>query len=449
MIMLTEERRTTYLLRLCRTAAYTGLGVSLFWLVVFTALQRWTLAVAVLVLGLAILPCWLLARRGRFSSGLLLSQLICMIFVAVFCLCFDIPDITVNRTTHLWLLVIALVGYIHYQCRPSRRQATLMGGSLVLFALFCSGRFSFPFASPMPAPLRQISAWGNVVTVFVMLGAGMVALKRDMFRRTSIVRQIQDALDKNEFVLFYQAQVRADGSLTGAEALLRWQHPEKGILSPVLFLPDAQQAGLMPLIGEWVLREASQQLSQWQYIPEMAHLTLAMNITADHILRTDFCERVMAIVSEAELPSSLIKIELTESVFATDMPTVVDRMTRLSDAGFRFALDDFGTGFSSLSYLRQLPLEQIKVDRSFVQAAVAGIKGEVIARNIVRMGKELQLEIMAEGIETPEQWQMMQDLGCDAFQGFYFSRPITARDFEQFVKESSEMRNVPPNGPTE
>lgn len=438
MMLNRKERQPAYFFLLCRTASLAGTFVGLGWLLVFILVGYWSLAFALLGLGVAILPCWLLARRGNFSAGLLAAQLVCLLFVCLFSLLFDIPNKEVLRTTHLYLLVIALVGYINYQRTPSRQQAGMIIASLLMFVVFCSSRLAFPFAIPMPTAFREISSWVNAMMVTVMLGGGMAALQADFSRQTDIGRQLRRALKQNEFVLYYQLQVSADGGFTGAEALLRWQHPEKGLLSPDFFLPDAQRAGLMPLIGEWVLREACFRLTQWQSRPEMARLTLAVNFTADHILETDFTENVIETVVSAGVNPSQLKFELTESVFATDMPVVVTTMETLAASGFRFALDDFGTGFSSLSYLRQLPLEQIKIDRSFVKAVLGGEKGRVIARNIIRMGRELQLQVLAEGIEEEAQWLIMKTLGCDAFQGYYFARPLSAPDFEKMFSSGEQ-----------
>lgn len=423
-------RQPEYFSRLCRNAFVTGAVVGLGWLLVFMLAQYWSLVILLLVMGTFILLCLILLHRGYFSAAMLAAQTVYLLFVCLFCLLFDVPGSEVNRTTHLWLLVIALVGYIHYQKTPSHLQAGMIAASLLAFIVFCSEGLIFPFAQPLPPPFREISSWVNAVMSTAMLAGGVTAMLADASCRTDLEKQLQQALEKNEFILLYQAQISADGGVLGAEALLRWQHPVDGLRMPDAFLPDAQQYGLMPEIGEWVLREACHQLQQWQQQSGTARLTLSVNVTADHMLRPDFVSRIMEMVSTFGVNPSRLRLELTESVFASDMPVIVTVMEKLAESGVRFSLDDFGTGFSSLSYLRQLPLEQLKIDRSFVLAASESEKGRVVARNIIRMGRELKLKVLAEGIEDTTQWRMMRAFGCDAFQGYYFSRPVSASDFE-------------------
>ncbi|WP_437613153.1 EAL domain-containing protein [Erwinia sp. V71] len=235
--------------------------------------------------------------------------------------------------------------------------------------------------------------------------------------------------------------------MTGAEALLRWQHPQQGMVPPGAFIPDAQRAGLMPAVGDWVIAQAFKELANWQKDPATRHLTLSINITVDHLMKPDFVQNMLRLASRGQIASSRIKLELTESVFASDMDAVVEKMNALAAAGFRFALDDFGTGFSSLSYLRRLPLAQIKIDRSFVAGATDSPKGAVIASSIARMGLDLNLEVLAEGIETPEQWSMMQTFGCTAFQGFYFSRPLSLSDFRDFLQRHQPQGDTAATAP--
>lgn len=424
---------------LCRMAFLSGLVVIVGWLGVFLVTKEWMVAISLLVLGGAAFGSWRIAVSGHFYVGLMLAQLTHIIYGIGFCLLCDVPEEGIPRTTHLYLLTIALVGYINYQRKHTLAQMALIATSLLAFVMFSSVDLVYPFAHPMPHDLRLYIPQVNAVVATVILCSGIVAMHADFSRRSEKIRAIQHALYNNEFVLFYQPLLNAAGQVNGAEALLRWQRPGKGMVSPAEFIPDAQRAGLMPAVGNWVITSAFRELAQWQSHPTTAKLTLSINITVDHLMQSDFVANLLRQARKAGILPSGVKLELTESVFATDIETVVEKMQTLAAAGFRFSLDDFGTGFSSLSYLRRLPLEQIKIDRSFVAGATEGRVGAVIAMNIARMGLDLKLEVLAEGIETAEQWSLMQAFGCTAFQGFYFFRPLSIADFRALTLQNSAL----------
>jgi len=430
-----------HLVFLCRAIALTGVIIVLFWFTLFLFLHEWRLALSLVILAVAALPGWLLAVKGYFSAGLMLTQVICLTFVTVFCLLYDVPEGITPRTTHLYLLVIALVGYMNYRTNPSRVQALVIALSLAAFIYFCSHLAIFSFADPLSHRFRAVSAWLNPVLSVGILCATLAAMHADVSRKSLKIRSIQEALYKNEFRLVFQPMVNTAGAIVGAETLLRWQHPVRGTISPAEFIPEAQEAGLMPSIGDWVISQCLLELVRWQKNPLTRHMTMSVNVTVDHLMQDDFVQRLLKMVSAAQVPSTRIKLEITESVFAADPDTMVERMNALSQQGFKFSLDDFGTGFSSLSYLRRLPLQQIKIDRSFVSAAADSRKGEVIVRMIAQMGDELGLEVLAEGVETQQQWQIMQGLGCTVFQGFLFSRPVCADDLHSLI--ASEHPFIP------
>ncbi|ERK16285.1 diguanylate cyclase/phosphodiesterase [Pantoea sp. AS-PWVM4] len=432
MLSLREE----HLLFLCRVASFTGFALMLVWLFVYAVLQEWSLAQSEIILGLALLPCWRIAVKGFFPEGLMLSQFVFIAYIISFCLIFDVPQEGTQRSTHLYLIVIALVGYINLQRYRSLFQMAAIGISLVAFVIFSSSNLVFNFSQPMPKNIQVFSTWMNAIVSTLMLCGGIAVMHIDFSRRNEKTRSIQNALYNNEFVLFYQPIVNCCGELTGAEALIRWKSPERGMISPSEFIPCAQESGMMPVIGNWVITQAFRELAFWQTDPATKHITMSINITVDHFMQPDFVQKILHQSSIANIPSRKVKFEITESVFASDIDVVVEKMNALSNAGFRFSLDDFGTGFSSLSYLRRLPLEQIKIDRSFVAAATESSKGEVIAKNISRMGHELNIEVLAEGIETAEQWAMMLKFGCTTFQGFYFFTPLPADEFRRVSRKS-------------
>lgn len=420
---------------LCRVAAYTGVVVCLGWLAFFISLQEWELVLSLLILAVVVFPCWRLAVNGNFSTGLMLAQIACLLFVVIFCYRYDVPDSSIQRTTHLYLPVIALVGYMNYQQDRSRLQAVIILLSLVTFIFYCSSYGAFSIDNPVSRKFRVVSAWLNPVLATLFLFGGIVAMHTDFSRRAMRAKAIQHALYNEQFTLMYQPLVNAEGKVMGAEALIRWNHPSSGLMPPSAFIPDAQEAGLMPMIGEWVITHAFSDLLKWQSSADTRHLTISINITADHLMQPGFVRKLLQRVYADNIPCNLVHLELTESVFVSEPEAVAARMNELAAVGFRFSLDDFGTGFSSLSTLRGLPLEQIKIDRSFIASASENEKGDVIVRNIARMGSELELEVVAEGIETEQQWSMMKEYGCTVFQGFYFSPAVDSVAFVQLIAQ--------------
>ena len=428
---------TAHATYLCRIAAYTAVAISLVWLGYFIWSKEWELAASLIILAVTTLPCWILAMRGLFFRSLLLAQIACLLYVFFFCYRYDISNHLFQRTTHLYIPVIALIGYISYQQTKSKVQIAIILTSLLLFILFSSNARFLSINNITAHQFQALGAWMNPLLATTLFVGVIVAMHTDFSKRKTSVKAIQNALYNDQFILLYQPVVNLQGRVTGAEALIRWNHPSSGLISPAVFIPDAQEAGIMPLIGEWVISQAFKDLLHWQESAETRDLTVSINITTDHFMQPDFVRKLLHQARMNNVPCHQVRLELTESVFVSEPHIVAAKMDELAAAGFRFALDDFGTGFSSLSTLRKLPLNQIKIDRSFVTGASINNKGVVIARNIARMGTELGLEVVAEGIETPYQWTMMKEFGCTVFQGFLFSRPISSTDFTDLVASNS------------
>ncbi len=231
------------------------------------------------------------------------------------------------------------------------------------------------------------------------------------------------ALEHQQFVLDYQAQVDSKGRVMGAEALVSWQHPIKGKVSPSEFIPLAEETGLIVPLGNWVLETACRQLYSWAANPTTAHLTLAVNISARQFHTPDFVDQVIATLQRTKANPVKLKLELTESLLLKDVELVIVKMKALICQGVRFSLDDFGTGYSSLSYLKRLPFEQLKIDQSFVRDIFVDANDLAIVRAIVTLGRTLGLAVIAEGVETEEQHKFLQSTGCESFQGYLFGRP--------------------------
>lgn len=426
-------QQSRHLLFVCQTALSVGVVVSALWIPIFAVTRNWYPVILVCILLAAIVLGWHVARRGNISAGFMLAQLVCMAYVIVFSLTFDIPSEAIPRVSHCYFLVIALAGYANYQRAPSLLQLAAILVCLLGFVVFASTPMAFSFASPMPDGIRIFSAWLNALSVVVLLCGGVLMLQLEFSRDGKMARELRAALAEGQFELFYQPQVDRAGTVVGAEALLRWNHPKRGYVPPDEFIPVAERVNLMPRIGSWVLKEAVQTLAGWTGREATERLVLSINVSADQFLMPDFVALVTGTLEAYAIAPARLKLELTESVFVADIDDLVEKMRALQAAGIGIALDDFGTGYSSLSYLRQLPLQQLKIDRSFVREVTESSRGASLAKNIARMGHDLNLQILAEGIETEEQFRFMLSCGCTRFQGYYFGRPVAIAAFEERV----------------
>ena len=248
--------------------------------------------------------------------------------------------------------------------------------------------------------------------------------------RALLEADLRQGVLKDQFLLYYQPQVDGEGHLTGAEALVRWQHPRRGLIFPGEFIPAAEESGLILPLGHWVLEAACAQLVRWADKAEMARLTLAVNISARQFRHPDFVEQVLAVLDRSGADPRKLKLELTESLLLEDVEDIIAKMSALKARGVGFSLDDFGTGYSSLSYLKRLPLDQLKIDQSFVRDVLTDQNDAAIARTVVALGQSLGLAVIAEGVETEQQRAFLAAHGCHAYQGYLFSRPVPLEAFE-------------------
>ena len=254
-------------------------------------------------------------------------------------------------------------------------------------------------------------------------------------QRVALEKDLRQGIAEGQLLLHYQPQVVSDGRIVGAEALVRWRHPERGLVSPAEFIPLAEESGLILPLGEWVLETACNQIVAWSARPETAHLTLAVNVSARQFGLADFVGRVLALVERTGADPRRLKLELTESMLADNLDDIIEKMSALKAVGASFSLDDFGTGYSSLSYLKRLPLDQLKIDQSFVRDVLTDPNDAAIARTIVALSESLGLSVIAEGVETAEQRDFLARSGCHAYQGYFFSRPLPLEAFEDLVRQ--------------
>ncbi len=253
--------------------------------------------------------------------------------------------------------------------------------------------------------------------------------------RVAIERELRKALENRQLHLHYQIQVDNLGHPLGAEALIRWIHPERGIVSPAQFIPLAEETGLILPIGNWVLDTACAQIKEWHQNPLTRDLTLSINVSAKQFRQTDFVAQVRAAIERHSIDPMQLKLELTESLLLENIEETIVSMTALGEIGVQFSLDDFGTGYSSLQYLKRLPLFQLKIDQSFVRDIVTDSHDRSIVRTIIAMAQSLYLNVIAEGVETEEQRALLLSNGCKRYQGYLFSKPVPIEQFEAVLKQ--------------
>jgi diguanylate cyclase (GGDEF)-like protein/PAS domain S-box-containing protein len=250
--------------------------------------------------------------------------------------------------------------------------------------------------------------------------------------RAALEIDLRKAIKQGEFLLYYQPQVDR-GRVIGAEALIRWNHPIRGILMPGEFIPFAEERGLILPLGSWVIETACWQIAAWAGRRETADIPIAVNISARQFLQPDFVAQVLTALNRTGANPNRLRLELTESTLVHDIEEVTAKMRDLNAHGLRFSLDDFGTGYSSLSYLKRLPLDQLKIDRSFVRDLLVDVCSGAIAEAIISMGRAMGLSVIAEGVETEEQLESLARLGCHSIQGFLFSRPLPLEEFQKLL----------------
>ncbi len=254
----------------------------------------------------------------------------------------------------------------------------------------------------------------------------------DVAARVALEADLREAVAQNQFTLFYQTQVNQHGLETGVEALVRWQHPIRGVVPPNDFILLAEETGLILPIGRWVLVAACAQLVAWSKQADMRHLTIAVNVSAREFRDKDYVQDVVDVLNLTGVDPTRLKLELTESVFVHDVEDIIEKMKVLKSTGLSFSLDDFGTGYSSLSYLKRLPLDQLKIDKGFVQNIMTDSNDVAIAKMIIVLAKSLGLSVIAEGVETESQRKLLALEGCMAYQGYLFGRPLALEEYEAY-----------------
>lgn len=301
--------------------------------------------------------------------------------------------------------------------------------SVGCFIFFSGSSFNLESAIPLSEDIRDHGGWIATCVATLMICISIYTMQLEIQTENTMVQDLRLALAKEQFELFYQPQIDSSETLIGAEALLRWRHPVLGHVPTQDFIPAAETYGLMPEIGEWVLAQGCKVLQDWSKKTETKDLTLSINISADHFMQPTFEQTLIDLVLQYGINPSRLILEITENIALNNCVSLIEKMYFLSKNGIQLSLDDFGTGYSSLSYLQKMPIKQIKIDRSFVQAALEDKRSNKLVTGIIKIGLDLNLRVLVEGIETTEQFNAFKDSGCTEFQGYLWGCPKSLNDF--------------------
>ncbi|WP_454667775.1 EAL domain-containing protein [Acinetobacter calcoaceticus] len=401
----------------------------LFWTIYFAFAQMWLIVYMDVFFTLVSIFSLFLIYIRRISAGILLSQIVLLAFPVVFCLIFDVATLDRPRVAHLFLPAGAILGYLNYRRDPSFLQIVLIILSIACFIFFSGSSFTLDSAIPLSENIRDHGGWIATCVATLMICISIYAMQLEIQTENTMVQDLRLALAKEQFELFYQPQMNSSEKIIGAEVLLRWNHPVLGYIPTKDFIPAAETFDLMPEIGEWVLVQGFKVLQDWSEKEETKDLTLSINISADHFMQPNFEQTVIAMVQKYEVNPAQLILEITESIALNNCVSVIEKMHFLSKHGIQLSLDDFGTGYSSLSYLQKMPIRQIKIDRSFVQAALDDKRSNKLVTGIIKIGLDLNLQVLVEGIETAEQFSAFKNNGCTEFQGYLWGCPMPLNDF--------------------
>ncbi len=409
--------------------------VGLSWGIYFATKGAWAIVVMdAAILAIGITSAWLTERKHTRRAFFLLMVSMFVIICAV-SLLLDVPSPQAPRSTHHFLLVLAVASLLFLRDERAALRYGVTGACLAAFVMLASSQLGVTTNYTLPDGMRVWGTWVN--NGFSALGVYLLihVLVSDITELSSLEIDLRKGLLRDEFFLVYQPQLTAQGEVTGAEALLRWRHPKLGLVPPDDFIPLAEQSGLILPLGAWVLGTACAQLVAWSRQPGLDTLTLAVNVSLHQFRQPDFVQQVQSVIERTGAQSRLLKLELTESSLVHDMDDIIHKMEQLKALGVGFSLDDFGTGYSSLNYLKRLPLDQLKIDQSFVRDVLTDPNDAAIARMVIGLGDSLHFAVIAEGVETLGQREFLMQNGCNLFQGYLFSKPIPAEAFERYVLE--------------
>ena len=387
--------------------------------------------VAIVCSGVAVFALTL-RDRARSANLILFSALILIVVASTLLL--DPPTLMAPRATHLYLLPVAVGALMAFRDEPLWLRYGMSLFCLLLFVALAASNWRPTDLYALPDDVRIVGSWVQGVAAMALFFLLLHILQSDTAERSELDRDLRAAIREQQFVLYYQPQLNGAGRVIGAELLIRWQHPQRGLLAPGEFIDHAENTGLIIPIGQWVLEQTAARLRQWKDDPLFGDLGLAVNISQKQFSQSSFVAEILGLIEHHGIDARRLELELTETLIVHDMEDLTRKMTALVEHGVRFSLDDFGTGFSSLSHLKRLPLSKLKIDRSFICDVLTDANSETIVRTVIALGQSMGMTVIAEGVETEAQRRFLADNGCTQFQGYLLGRPMPLVDFSTFVQ---------------
>ncbi|HDS1733524.1 EAL domain-containing protein [Pseudomonas sp. BP8] len=393
---------------------------------------------AVVLVGVACL--YLSVRQKQFSLGALAHLLMLITITASLA---DAPTAAGPRSAHLFFIPLGVASLLLFRYSNLYLRWLFPTTCFLSVAFFANSIIGFTEITLFP---QEISALGHILNsaMAMALTIGVLAIFRDDLKsKVELHTALARAVARNELCTYMQPQVSVEGRIIGAEVLLRWNRPGYGMQSPAEFIPVAEETGLIHDMGLRVLEESCRLLKYWSGLEGASQWKLSVNVSPLQLTSPTFVEEVRKILEASDTPANRLCLEITESVFSGDLKSIVSTMEALRQQGVLWSLDDFGTGFSSLSLLRELPLDELKIDRSFIHGIEHDNRKKQLIRKIIEIAEILDISTTAEGIETQQQYKCLEAMGCHAFQGFFFGRPIAAAEFMDTYAASHKASRHP------
>ncbi len=424
-------------LRRVRLMLWLGSGllisIGLVWSLYFAYREEWVLVVldALMIAVGAVVLALMRRKRTRLAFYLLLG---CVFWVVCgISLVFDIPSPGAPRSAHHYLLLLAVTALLFLRDEKGHLRHVVAAVCFATYIALGSTTAALVEGYALPDSVRVGGTWFNITAAIGAVYAMLHIMLSDIASISAQELELRRGIARGEFFLMYQPQVASDGRVVGAEALLRWAHPQRGVVAPGEFIGLAEQTGLINSLGLRALEIACRELLAWSRKPGMQELTISVNVSAQQFQQPHFVSQVQSVLERLGVRPHRLKLELTESLLVHDIDDIVQKMEALKNLGVGFSLDDFGTGFSSLNYLKRLPLDQLKIDQSFVRDVLTDPNDAAIARTVIALGKSMGFAVIAEGVETEGQRAFLVENDCHIFQGYLFSHPLRALQFSEYV----------------